>query len=164
MCVFLSVLGITLSACGNAVFTDVSGRVGFSLNEAGGIVINVESCGAELDSVGLSGPNPGDGGENHRYAQFVASEPVSGYFTVDISHPGPNWQKKLLVEVPENADELLIGHASSVHEDIEAYPVDAKLSEIRALKPGEILVGSSESEFEEVSTKIVTLEEFSRCG
>ncbi|MDN6601788.1 MAG: hypothetical protein L0K96_07995, partial [Corynebacterium flavescens] len=50
-------LCLTLSACGNAVHTKVSGQVGFSLNEAGGMVIQVESCGDELYRVDLAGPD-----------------------------------------------------------------------------------------------------------
>ncbi|HCG46361.1 hypothetical protein [Corynebacterium flavescens] len=154
-------LCLTLSACGNAVHTKVSGQVGFSLNEAGGIVIEVESCGAELDSVDLAGPNVD--GANRRYASFVAEEPTSGYFDVDISNPGSNWREDSQIQIPETPDELLIANASSLHEDIQAYPVDAKLSEILALKPGEILIGSLDGSSEQTSRKVLTQEEFTRC-
>ena len=151
----------SLTACGNAVYTDISGQVGFSLNESGGVIVEVESCGVELDGVDLTGPNVN--GENHKYASFNAKVPVSGYFNVDISNPDSNWQAESPVEAPEKADELLIANASPSHEDVQPYPVDAKLSEIRELKPGEIITGSSESTVDETSSKIVTQEEFSRC-
>ncbi len=121
----------------------------------------MESCGVELDGVDLTGPNVN--GENHKYASFNAKVPVSGYFNVDISNPDSNWQAESPVEAPEKADELLIANASTSHEDVQPYPVDAKLSEIRELKPGEIITGSSESTVDETSSKIVTQEEFSRC-
>ena len=112
----------------------------------------MESCGVELDGVDLTGPNVN--GENHKYASFNAK---------DISNPDSNWQAESPVEAPEKADELLIANASTSHEDVQPYPVDAKLSEIRELKPGEIITGSSESTVDETSSKIVTQEEFSRC-
>ncbi|MGO2613599.1 hypothetical protein, partial [Corynebacterium flavescens] len=139
----------------------VSGQVGFSLNEAGGIVIEVESYGAELDRVDLVGPNVD--GANRRYASFVTEEPTAGYFEVDISNPGSNWREDSQIQIPETPDELLIANASSLHEDIQAYPVDAKLSEILALKPGEILSGSLDGSSEQTSRKIVKQVEFSRC-
>lgn len=158
---FLGGVCLPLTACGNAVYTDISGKVGFSLNESGGVVIEVESCGTKLDGVDLSGPNID--GKNHRYASFKAQEPVAGHFKVDISDPGSNWKAESPVEAPEDADELLIANASSSHEDVQPYPVDAKLSEIRALQPGEVITGSSESTVDESSRKVMTQEEFSRC-
>ncbi|MDY5784775.1 hypothetical protein [Corynebacterium sp.] len=161
LCLLLGGAFFSLTACGNAVYTDISGQVGFSLNESGGVIVEVESCGIELDGVDLAGPNIN--GENHKYASFKAKVPVSGYFNVDISNPDSNWQSESPVETPENADELLIANASTSREDIQPYPADAKLSEIRALKPGEIIIGSSESSVDETSREIVTREEFSRC-
>lgn len=154
-------LCVTLASCGNAVHTEISGRVGFSLNKAGAVVIEVESCGADFDSVDLAGPN--EDGVNRKYASFVAQNPMSGSFEVDISNPGSNWKEDSSVQFPDIADELLIANATSSHEDIQAYPVDAKLSEIRALKHGEILIGSLDSASEQTSRRIVMQEEFARC-
>lgn len=161
LCYLLGGGFFSFTACGNAVYTDISGQVGFAVNESGGVIVEVESCGVELNAVDLAGPNVN--GENYKYASFKADVPMSGYFNVDISNLDSNWKSESPVETPENADELLIANASTSHEDVQPYPVDAKLSEIRALNPGEIIIGSSESSVDEASRKIVTREEFSRC-
>ncbi|MEX3504360.1 hypothetical protein [Corynebacterium sp. LK2510] len=161
VCFLLGGASFSLTACGNAVYTDISGQVGFSLSDSGGVVIEVESCGVELDGVQLAGPNID--GENHKYAVFTAQDPVSGYFSVDISRPDSNWQAEAPVEVPENVDELLIANASTSRRDAQPYQVDATLADIRELKPGEIITGSSDSSSGKKSGKIVSQEEFSRC-
>lgn len=163
LCLFLLMggLGTALTSCGNAVFTESSGQVGFSLNETGGIVINVETCGAYFEYVDLVGPNIDD--KNYFYVDLWAKVPIHGYVEVDISNPGSNWRGDPHIEIPQNPDELLISNSGSPRRDVQAYQVAAKLAEIRALKPGEILISTFDLSTYESVTHITTREEFSRC-
>ncbi|TNL94359.1 hypothetical protein [Corynebacterium tapiri] len=109
----------------------------------------------------LHGPN--SNGAYDRYAMLSPRKPISGYSEVNMSNPGPDWTSEGPIETPTDPDEPLSGSSGSPRADVKAASVSAKLSEIRALKEGEILIGKPASEDFESTRKIVTKAEFTQC-
>lgn len=55
----LVICGLTVSGCGNYLGDiNVKGRAGFSVSEAGNLIVRVQPCGLPIDTVDMAGPMP----------------------------------------------------------------------------------------------------------
>lgn len=145
---------LSLSACGNAVFTDVEGQTGISMTN-GSINIHVAPCSTGVDYVDISGVNIN--GVNQSYANFIADEPESQPFSIDVNAPQEPWRAVSEVTLPTGEDDLILVLAGSLTEDEQTAQTNATIGEINTLKEGEILTTQGE-----VNVRM-NLEEFNSC-
>lgn len=148
-------VALFLSGCGNLITADVRGQVGFMKDDEGKILVAVQPCGLEIDSVEISGAYNSLTNDNATYAAFRAEESVSDFFVIDLEEPDPNWKSETPVHLPEQAERLLLGLAWVNNKDAQARQVTRTLGEIHALEKGQILTGDSNPS--------ITLEEFKQC-
>lgn len=88
-----------LAGCGNIVDTEVAGQIGLSVNEDGDLIAHVQSCDLPVNKIlvvaeddgsgeGDAPPTNADGSQGYF---LVSEEKHTGYFTINLTHPGPEW-------------------------------------------------------------------------
>jgi len=137
---------LTLTACGNLVTAEVRGESALSLNEAGEVLLHVDTCDYRLNGVGVyEGREKLPGGEeNVLMGELAADRSQNGRVTVNLQSPEPPWEATDPVAMRESDDLIYIVIPTpdrTVAGRDEAIPqVAATMTQLRALKPGEVLI------------------------
>ncbi|MFC6146681.1 hypothetical protein [Corynebacterium nasicanis] len=148
---------VSMTACGNLIDTTVEGQVGLTLGDDGTIRIMVQPCTLPIDEVYVLGPITYENGEGKNSLIFMASsaEGVSEPFTIDNFDVQPPFVVEASNPLPTDPEFLLIVNAFVADGNAQASQASARISQILALRPGEIIMGSDDA--------IVTLDQFLAC-
>lgn len=152
---------LMLSGCGNQIGDiTVEGRTGLVRSATGDVLIRVQPCGLPLEVVSVAGPMPQTDKPqpNPLYLKLHDPNGRSEPFTVDPHDLESSWVVEINEELPTHRDALIIVNSRIEGQNTQTPQVSARIKDIRALKSGEILVGSISS-----NSRIIDEEEFLAC-
>lgn len=144
----LVICGLTVSGCGNYVGDiTVKGRAGFSVSEAGNLIVRVQPCGLPINAVNISGPMPQDQPPqaNPAYLHLRDHEGHSNPFIVDPENLDPSWAIIAGEGLPADPDALIIVNAHVEGESTQTSQVSAYVRDVQGLRTDQIYVGTLES-------------------
>lgn len=157
----LLICGLALSGCGNYLGdVTVEGRSGLARSEAGDVIIRVQPCGLPIDSVRVSGPyqheDPPEA--NPAYLRLRDEAGRSEPFVIDPAAIESSWTVDVNEPIPSHRDAMLIVNSHIEGKNSQTSQVSGLIKQVRALKQGEVLVGSLSG-----NSRVVTEEEFLKC-
>lgn len=148
---------LTLSACGNAVFTKLEGYTGLSLNGQGNVEIHAQPCGLPVNHISVSG----EGGSR---GELLSDKAHRDYFSLDLESPPSSWAT--LEPVVILPDEELIFSVQVMVEgrDAQTRSVTVTRSKLMSLSPNEVLIGRAVEGETVTSAKVVTKADMQNCS
>lgn len=142
----LVICGLTVSGCGNYLGDiNVKGRAGFSVSEAGNLIVRVQPCGLPINAMNISGPMPQDQPPqaNPAYLHLRDHEGHSNPFIVDPENLDPGWTVIAGEGLPTDPDALIIVNAHVEGETTQTSQVSAYVREVQDLTVDQIYVGNT---------------------
>lgn len=157
----LLICALALSGCGNAIGNvTVEGRSGLARSESGDVIIRVQPCGLPVDTVDVSGPyqhkDPPEA--NPAYLWLGDEAGRSEAFTIDPAEIESSWTVDVNEPIPSHRDAMLIVNSRIEGKNSQTSQVSGLIKQVRALKQGEVLVGSLST-----NSRVITEEEFLKC-
>ncbi len=144
----LVICGLTVSGCGNYLGDiNVKGRAGFSVSEAGNLIVRVQPCGLPIDTVDMAGPMSQDQPPQANPVHLQLSDPDgrTDPFIVDPENLDPSWTVIAGEGLPTDPDALIIVNAHVEGESTQTSQVSAYVRDVQGLRTDQIYVGTLES-------------------
>jgi hypothetical protein len=132
----------TLTGCGNLVTTEISGRLGVTVDDTGQPQILVLSCDAPLTSVDASGDRTGlaSDEENETLATWSRTDAADGLSVLDPAAPGDGWTGDALTWPTGRT--VVLG-AGSADGKVAGTSVIVSPESLEALEPGRVLIADA---------------------
>lgn len=134
---------LVLSACGNWVTTEVSGRTAVGVRDDGSAFLLVAPCGAAYDEIHVSGDRQGldPDEENPQVGSWTLETPLEETFEIDLGGVPAGWEGSPR-SVHIDADHGYIADASSSSVDVQTSQVYFRGRQLSSLSVDEVLVGN----------------------
>ncbi|MEO6606318.1 MAG: hypothetical protein ABIN55_11935 [Aeromicrobium sp.] len=130
----------SLSACGNAVTTDVNGQTAITVDDEGNLVVLVAVCHSSIDQVTIAADREGlkETEENPILGTWTASKPQKGLVTLSLADPGSPWQSSSTFVPADAKGYIVIGARTDA--DVEATQVYFHGGDVAGLTPDDVIV------------------------
>lgn len=134
------VMALALSACGNAVDVEVTGKAAVTVDEAGNPLMVVQVCSGDIDTLVLARTREGlaDDEPNKIEGTWTAPDPQSGVVEVSLTSATAGWDGPL-IEPDTSRGYILEGTSSTA--DVVASQVTFTAEQLTSLNPDQVISG-----------------------
>ncbi len=137
-------VGLGLAGCGNAVTTEVTGRVGLQRDDRGDITVVIDTCRSRVSEIivsagrdGLSADQP-----NPTLGALRAATPQSGRLSVSLASPAHPWSVTRPLALLQDPNALVLVDAGDREDDTATSPVGTTVARIGELTKDQVIVGN----------------------
>ncbi|CAN5386112.1 hypothetical protein BH11ACT8_BH11ACT8_34930 [soil metagenome] len=136
----VSAVALAATGCGNAVDAEVIGSAGVTVDSDRRLVVLVEVCRDDVDSVSLVTGREGleDDEPNPTVASWTAATPQSGSIVLETAAPPAAWTGPATVALDDGT--LYVVSASSSERDAEVTQASFRAGDLASLSGGDVIV------------------------